>query len=525
MSLRSRGTLDPAESLTSHYWRTLRACDLQPSDLAKVSKARVNWHGPCVFAPEAQLLRAWARLTAQPIELLRASTMSRFSQGVPEIKSVTVRALSLRQAARKTWIWRSSTQACLSCLAEAPQIWKLEWRLPWVFDCPRHDILLRSHCPSCSRILEEQHPCLRHDLPPQLEITMPSPELTSARSSSRRIRNALHGEPQLILGTVVQPSDYLNSLRGLAGLIEHLERLQQGATGTRRAVVAAPRGAAARARLLCAADDLLQEPEGRTRQRLNSLVQLVPVTPAGLPTWLRDHSLLTSTTGPVLASLSSRRCSIGRQRRDVTIDGRNIPQLIWAEDWILLRQYTASSESTGRGFASLALLKMATGSTWSVVGASLGFSTDVARHLARQGKAELTDESAFIDYLVRTSPTEQLDWRSREQQAWAVMHDVGSLQDLAAVLASPHLDLLVLRERLWAEWALGHPAILKQTWPTQPRDRARLASQRRRWSAKQSQSLANWMNALHVTASPRPPCPPRARLSETKRAPMRLDRR
>jgi hypothetical protein len=38
---------------------------------------------------------------------------------------------------------------CPDCLTETDGRWPLRWRLPWVFACLRHQVLLADQCPTC----------------------------------------------------------------------------------------------------------------------------------------------------------------------------------------------------------------------------------------------------------------------------------------------------------------------------------------------------------------------------------------
>lgn len=45
---------------------------------------------------------------------------------------------------RRTW-----SRFCPACLQDTDGRWSLNWRRPYAFACPRHDLLLVSHCPGC----------------------------------------------------------------------------------------------------------------------------------------------------------------------------------------------------------------------------------------------------------------------------------------------------------------------------------------------------------------------------------------
>jgi DNA-binding transcriptional ArsR family regulator len=50
---------------------------------------------------------------------------------------------------------RRGTRYCPSCLAGTGGRWLLAWRLPWVFACTRHQVLLCDSCPGCGRVPRE----------------------------------------------------------------------------------------------------------------------------------------------------------------------------------------------------------------------------------------------------------------------------------------------------------------------------------------------------------------------------------
>ena len=60
---------------------------------------------------------------------------------------------------------------CPECLANSHGRWQLEWRLPWVFACPKkHFRLLADSCPSCGQTQRTIDGWLRGDLVPALEL-------------------------------------------------------------------------------------------------------------------------------------------------------------------------------------------------------------------------------------------------------------------------------------------------------------------------------------------------------------------
>lgn len=432
--------------------------------------------------------------------------MARFGQAIPELDWVARGERSLNEVARMTWLWRGASQACVSCLAQQPSTWLLEWRLPWTFDCPIHGCLLATHCPVCSRLLTEGHNCLSQ---PRLIPTLAGTrgftgQIGDCDEVGSRIRAALAGSPIPVSSGTASPAQYLKALRALSGLIEHMER---GRTTDRppmrRAVAAAPREPIERARLLSLADDLLQQSPVHAAQQLVPLLDRVSIDGMGVRTWLRDHTLRTSLIEPIIENLGDTRRTIGRVRmpEPCAVESARVPQLIWPQAWLDLRPYIRSSEATGRCFASMALVKMATGHTWAAVGDTLGLPPHLAHHVARKGKGDLLDQRAFTANLINLRPVLDIDWRHRERQALALMDDESTLIEIARAIGAAHVELCLLRERIWNHWAEGHPFIPLTTWPASKTQRARAANQRRRWRPENSVRLQQWLDGRYA-ASP-----------------------
>jgi len=56
-----------------------------------------------------------------------------------------------RQFGLVNWLYLKGSHYCPDCLNESAGAWLLEWRLPWVFACVRHQRFLLETCPGCAQ--------------------------------------------------------------------------------------------------------------------------------------------------------------------------------------------------------------------------------------------------------------------------------------------------------------------------------------------------------------------------------------
>ncbi|QSR28765.1 hypothetical protein CFH99_24390 [Nocardioides aromaticivorans] len=498
MRLRSRPQLHPDESITSHYVRTLQACGLRPHDLHRRSSAKVDWDRVTPYRVQDQFFRSWSRLSHQPIDQLRAATMLRYKDAIPAFIDVATGKRELHQIARATWTWPSSTQACVACLDARPSVWKLEWRLPWIFDCPDHQRLLATHCRLCAQQFTEHHHC------PLTLVQVPqwpnSPAILPATGqmieTAAFIRSVLAGEPADLGHVVAKGTEYLEGLRGLSGLIEHIERRRDSKSGSdsatiRRAAAAAPRDARRRAHLLSTAHELLAQPPDATADRLRTAIRESVDGTTSTGTWLRDHSHVTTLTEPIFAILANEQRSVGRvQLLGPSNPTLNVPQMIASDTWAKLKECTSASESTGRCYASMLLVKLTRSSTWAEAGAALNLPQDIASQVARTGTAKLIDDKRFTEIVARlVHEPATIDWRARERRMYALLDDQKWIAATAQEAGVPHLVAGLVRERLWALWAQGHPRVQLQRWPMSRSERQQVANQKRRLTAAQVQTM------------------------------------
>ena len=53
-----------------------------------------------------------------------------------------------RHVAARAWIYLSGSRYCPQCLGETG-VWKLDWKLPWITCCAKHEVVLADSCPHC----------------------------------------------------------------------------------------------------------------------------------------------------------------------------------------------------------------------------------------------------------------------------------------------------------------------------------------------------------------------------------------
>ncbi len=56
-----------------------------------------------------------------------------------------------KQFAHKNWVYANGSHYCPQCLKENQGAWLLEWKIPFVWACTRHNALLQSSCPECNQ--------------------------------------------------------------------------------------------------------------------------------------------------------------------------------------------------------------------------------------------------------------------------------------------------------------------------------------------------------------------------------------
>lgn len=207
-----------------------------------------------VLLPPAAVARA-AHSLRLPEERVREMLLDRYEGTaftLPDLVSGGERALAV--FAGREWVHLRRSCLCPRCLYEDDGAWQLSWRLPLVFACTKHRLLLADSCPSCALALGATRsgraipffvrsvPTLghcgnavaRHDggygtTPCGYDLTTiktvalgRSPRLLAAQES---VLAALAGESQLVGGSPLNALQYLHDLRVLCGLMLHVARV------------------------------------------------------------------------------------------------------------------------------------------------------------------------------------------------------------------------------------------------------------------------------------------------------------
>ena len=512
MRLPIRVTMAEGESITSLLDRALAASDFTRSDLPALTQARVHWKSLDLFTP-INGVRAISHLTDVCYPTVKRASMWRYLRALPVLRSSLVQAEPLYAVARQTWLWTAATQCCPRCLHDHPGVWLLQWHLPWVFHCPRHGIMLLTHCPRCGNVLRECHVCPRRSprafggpWPLAAEVNHPAlatPATEVEQDAGVRLLRALDGDPPALFGQPTTSADYLDTVRSLVGLIDHLDERVQGSTRRpfRRTVAAAPRDPGERARLLTAADRLALLDRPQAAHDIASLLEGNRFEGA-VRTWVRDHTKRTSALDAVLEEAIGRLSSVGHSRRQapVPLGTECVPQLFWTESWDALRRAIQGSETTGRAFAALTLAKTITGSTWEQAGRILGLPDDLSTQVARVGKRHLVlADHDFVDLVLSHTPARPADYRERECVAESLLSAPEFVDDVVARLNHRAAMPQLVAERLWRNWCLAHPVLRPGPAPPPTRTaRRRLASQRARWTADDDATVIAVLNEWDV---------------------------
>lgn len=142
-------------------------------------------------------------------------------------------------------VFANGSHACPRCL-ERDGAWRMRWRLPWSFCCPRHGCLLLTHCPGCSQRLHLHHkqsmlPPFRRIVPRRGVCDNPPPrgrsrhgsfepclhDLTPLRTADvsclievqRRLHQVVNGAVVTVGGTFVESLQFLRDVRCLLELV------------------------------------------------------------------------------------------------------------------------------------------------------------------------------------------------------------------------------------------------------------------------------------------------------------------
>lgn len=161
-------SLDPLsdETLTGYILRLAHRAGTSPGAVAVRTgltgerKENVFFRVPIrlLHNLEPEQLQTFARTTRLvPGEVSRLLTSSLTDRYGPLNGRFTPRSSAARMVNSNSWLLTRATRYCPQCLTgDGSEIqrrhggaWRLSWRLPPVFACPRHRRLLRTDCPAC----------------------------------------------------------------------------------------------------------------------------------------------------------------------------------------------------------------------------------------------------------------------------------------------------------------------------------------------------------------------------------------
>ncbi|SEB79336.1 TniQ protein [Streptomyces sp. 2224.1] len=156
----------PDEALTGYILRLAHRLGVSPGAVAIRTgltggrKENVLFRIPMrlLHDLEPEQVRLFSRATRlSPDEIVRLVTSSLASRYGPVNRRFTPRSSAARMVNDNAWLLTRTPRYCPQCLAgDESEIqqrhggsWRLSWRLPPVFACPRHRRLLRADCPAC----------------------------------------------------------------------------------------------------------------------------------------------------------------------------------------------------------------------------------------------------------------------------------------------------------------------------------------------------------------------------------------
>ena len=107
-----------------------------------------------------------------------------------------------RRHAVTPWGAIARQRFCPRCLKDSGGRWMLNWRLPWVFACPRHLCVLAEFCPDCGREQTLLNGWWQANSVPEPALCR---ELNDLHGDARRCRGRLESAPILRIprGTVL----------------------------------------------------------------------------------------------------------------------------------------------------------------------------------------------------------------------------------------------------------------------------------------------------------------------------------
>lgn len=193
-------------------------------------------------------LRRFCHTTGLTETQARGLLLRRFDQVAFDLSAYTVGELAQwRGLGKHTDVLTVSSHACPRCLQE-DAAWRLHWRFPWSFCCPRHECLLIAFCPGCEQrthlhnkngmqspygsIVPRPGRCENPPPPGRRRIGLAQPcgfDLTGISPpdaaevvpAQRKLLGLLDGAPGGVAGSPVAPLQFLRDLRCVAEIVFH----------------------------------------------------------------------------------------------------------------------------------------------------------------------------------------------------------------------------------------------------------------------------------------------------------------
>ena len=198
-----------------------------------------------------QQLQNFAWSTRLEPSQVQAMLLSHYHGIALDLKDLDIQdANSVRQVARDNWGFFSTTRICPHCIAENG-VELLEWKLPLVFACTKHQVLLADTCPRCANPFSVNRsgggsrplfasmvqrpgfclnapvvgyaglgrsaiPCLQPLSLVQVESIREFPRVLQ---SQEQIRRALNGQPVQVAGRTTTTMEYFAHLRSTTALL------------------------------------------------------------------------------------------------------------------------------------------------------------------------------------------------------------------------------------------------------------------------------------------------------------------
>jgi hypothetical protein len=193
----------PSESLLSHVSRTAWELGCERDELmsavgiVRPSGDSVGAELQVSMAPSQ--VRRYAQATGLSEDDVARLQLSRYDGIAFDLGDAKRRARRDhlgRFLARHEWVYVTHSHFCPACLDEQRGAWSLEWRLPWVFACLEHGVLLADRCPRCrvrpGMAAFRESPCVSAGLfaRPRPARRLPAPDRCHAPASRSTVCGA-----------------------------------------------------------------------------------------------------------------------------------------------------------------------------------------------------------------------------------------------------------------------------------------------------------------------------------------------